>query len=108
MSFGFSMQCDQCHARYHLSVFKKPLTRHEKSFYDFLGHLIVLLLTLPFLLFLFWLVDKTSFLVALLSVLLLLMLFGLMMPHRINPNDPVNKVVLRIQKKQTDHSENRD
>ncbi len=108
MTFGFPMQCHQCNARYHLSVFEKPLTRHEKSFYGFLGDLLALLLTLPFLLFVFWLVDKTSWLAALLSGLLLFMLFGLITPHRINPNDPVNKLVLRIQKKKANHSAQHD
>ena len=99
MSLSFPMKCKVCDARYHLRLFDPPLTERESTFYQLLGELFLPALLIPLAILFFWLKSFFIWPVVLLTLLTLFMVLRLLLPHRINPKDPVNAIVQRIQDK---------
>ncbi len=88
MAFSFPLKCQVCDTRYRLNVFSNVI-----------GQLMIGLLYIPVILANIWLYNYISWQWIVVLDLIIWVASTLIIPVEINPRDPVNAVIQRIQDK---------
>ncbi len=88
MAFSFPLKCQTCNARYRLNLF-----------FSVFGQLAFALFLIPIGISNYWLLDYFSWQWVLFFDLICWLLAVFIIPIQLNPRDPVNRIVQRIQEK---------